>query len=529
VEYLSNPVYTDGNKAYYPTIIEEGDGYKMWYASQTDIMMTTSSDGIVWMDPKFCTGLISANHPLVKKIGDSYRIWYWDTSAQPVPYTINAIRTAISSGGVDWQYDQPLTQDDEYRLITGSGTGWNSGSYGPGDVIYNPSGYNSLDDENIWNNKYVMYYMTTNGNNEYVGLAYSADGKHWKRYGNAPVLKPCTEDDDPSVGWDYRSVGYPTVINDADGWHMWFCGGPNTNYGIGYAWSNDGINWTKDAANPIFHKDDGVPWRNERTYTPVVIGNQMWFSGKYASTGVYAIGYATASPPCIPVSLDSLTADPLVVQLGNEVNFEATIADGCGKIDALWDFYDGTYEPQSNVESPVTATHTYASAGVYTVVLSVIDEAFIPDGDNIMVVVYDPTGGFVTGGGWIDSPQGAYTPDPSLTGKAHFGFVAKYEKKTKLPVGNTEFVFKAGNINFHSSGHQWLVVNKNESRAQFKGAGTINGDGDYKFMLRAGDGEHDTFWIQIWEEDEVNGDEFVIYDNGGDQMIGGGSIVIHAN
>ena len=45
--------------------------------------------------------------------------------------------------------------------------------------------------------------------------------------------------------------------------------------------------------------------------------------------------------------------------------------------------------------------------------------------DTVMVVVYDPSAGFVTGGGWIDSPAGAYTADPSLTGKANFGFVSK--------------------------------------------------------------------------------------------------------
>jgi hypothetical protein len=38
------------------------------------------------------------------------------------------------------------------------------------------------------------------------------------------------------------------------------------------------------------------------------------------------------------------------------------------------------------------------------------------------VVVYDPSAGFVTGGGWIESPGGAYVAEPSLTGKASFGF-----------------------------------------------------------------------------------------------------------
>jgi hypothetical protein len=45
-----------------------------------------------------------------------------------------------------------------------------------------------------------------------------------------------------------------------------------------------------------------------------------------------------------------------------------------------------------------------------------------------MVVIYDPSGGFVTGGRWINSPLGAYTPSPNLIGEASFGFNSKYKR-----------------------------------------------------------------------------------------------------
>ncbi len=54
-------------------------------------------------------------------------------------------------------------------------------------------------------------------------------------------------------------------------------------------------------------------------------------------------------------------------------------------------------------------------------------------------VVYDPIGGFVTGGGYIMSPAGAYVQDPAATGKANFGFVSKYKKGATVPSGSTEF------------------------------------------------------------------------------------------
>ena len=42
----------------------------------------------------------------------------------------------------------------------------------------------------------------------------------------------------------------------------------------------------------------------------------------------------------------------------------------------------------------------------------------------ILLVHYDPSSGHVTGGGWINSPPGAYAPNPLLAGKASFGFVS---------------------------------------------------------------------------------------------------------
>lgn len=74
------------------------------------------------------------------------------------------------------------------------------------------------------------------------------------------------------------------------------------------------------------------------------------------------------------------------------------------------------------------------------------------------VVVYEPQGRFVTGGGWIDSPPEACTANPSLAGKATFGFVSKYKKGATTPSGQTEFQFKAADLNFHSTSYQWLMV-----------------------------------------------------------------------
>jgi len=172
---------------------------------------------------------------------------------------------------------------------------------------------------------------------------------------------------------------------------------------------------------------------------------------------------------------------------------------------------------------------------MYLVSLTVTDAANLSDTKTAgFVVVYSPNDGFVTGGGWIDSQAGAYKPDPTLSGNANFAFYSKYKKGASIPIGNTIFVFKVGDLNFHSSNYQWLIINQGGSNAQFKGLGTINGslsptNAPFRFMVWATDDNPDTFRIKIWYE-TTSGDEIIdviIYDNGSNQPIGGGSIVVH--
>lgn len=179
-----------------------------------------------------------------------------------------------------------------------------------------------------------------------------------------------------------------------------------------------------------------------------------------------------------------------------------------------WDFGD------SSNGTGVMPTHSYSTAGLYTVCLTVDDGVLGSESNCTMAVVYDPSAGFVTGGGWIDSPVNTDYQYMQAGGKATFGFVAKYKKGANVPDGNTAFQFTAGDLDFRSTSYDWLVVSGD--MAQFKGEGTLNGQGSYQFMITANDGL-DTFRIKIWD------DSGTLYDNGSQQPLGGGSIVVHSN
>lgn len=264
--------------------------------------------------------------------------------------------------------------------------------------------------------------------------------------------------------------------------------------------------------------------------------------GLQVSDGKGGIGTDTATITVNNVApiIDSLSADPYLAQVGTAITGTGTFHDP-GTIDtfvAVWNWDDVTNTinlPAGSIST--TDSHTYTTPGVYSTSLQVTDKDGGSDIENMSqyIVIYDPEGGFVTGGGWINSPAGAYIANQTLIGMANFGFVSKYQKGATIPIGETEFQFKIADLNFHSTSYDWLVVAG--ARAQYKGSGTINGAGDYAFMLTAIDGQinggggTDKFRIKIWEKVT----ETIVYDNQNGAMddaepvtiIVGGSIVIH--
>jgi hypothetical protein len=344
-EYPENPVFgqgVDGPKAYYPSVLYDTDEfsghgasakYKMWYGtSSNQTALAISDDGVTWTDQ----GVVMADgyHATVEYYPDGftgantggtpssatmyYRMWYWDVGTL---YDVSAIGYTESPDGVSW-YNYQSCQNGAVPIVSGVHPEWNRGSYGPCDVLYNPGASNTGTD---WT--FTMYYDGTTGGDEAIGLGFSSDGITWTGYdadsdGKADPVLSGTYD---AGEWDYNYVSRATIIKNADDdYEMWYSGGHgHMDHGIGYATSSDGIHWTRDVNNPIFHKDDGVAWRDSRTYCPAVLKDgssyKMWFAGKDKETDDYSIGYATAAPPVVEVEIDIKPgSDPNSINLGSK-------------------------------------------------------------------------------------------------------------------------------------------------------------------------------------------------------------------
>jgi hypothetical protein len=231
-------------------------------------------------------------------------------------------------------------------------------------------------------------------------------------------------------------------------------------------------------------------------------------------------GPAEPQPVGTPVSLSGSYTDA-----GSADTHTATVSWG-----------DGTTSAGTATGGALSAQHTYTAPGVYTVAVEVTDDdGGVAQRSYEYVVVYDPQGGFVTGGGSFDSPAGAYPADPTATGRATFGFTARYAKGRSVPDGQTQFQFKAGGLSFHSTSYDWLVVAG--TRATYRGVGEVNGTAGYSFQLSAVDGQRpggdkvDRFRLKVWST--ATGE--LVYDNqvgttddaAPTTALTGGSVVIH--
>ena len=239
--------------------------------------------------------------------------------------------------------------------------------------------------------------------------------------------------------------------------------------------------------------------------------------GDAATTGT-AVTVNNAAPA---ITATSGPTAALTLGAAATVNVSYTDAGSLDTHTATFTWDDGSTSTATCAAGTCSATHTFAAAGVYGVSVTVADDDTGSASTTFnYVIVTDPSAGAVTGGGWIES----------AAGRATFNLGARYHNGAATPTGNTQLKINATKFDFSATSYDWLVVSG--ANAQYRGTGTVNGAGNYGFLVTVADGATDKLRVRIW--DIATGT--TVYDNstGSDdldaanpQPIGAGSINIH--
>ena len=214
------------------------------------------------------------------------------------------------------------------------------------------------------------------------------------------------------------------------------------------------------------------------------------------------------------------------VRAGTRVKFSAGFVDQ-NKADthtARWSWGDGCKTSavavsEHNGVGTASAEHTFCTAGLYWVTLTLTDSAGLSSAVTRDVVVIEPSGPVTAGSGRFESPQGAYKQQRMHSGPASFSFALKDKPMAARADADAgmRLRFHVGQLNFESAAYETLSVAG--ARAEYRGSGKLNGVADYQFELTAVGGSVATLAtpgrvrMKIWHTDPRTNAEVLDYDN----------------
>ncbi len=195
---------------------------------------------------------VAANSVLIEV--DGTWVLYLSIAHNPRRYTGFVMRATASSPMGPWQiHPNPVLTPGEKNID------WDGSRVGR--VSVNPTA-----------DGYVMHYtgwgrLVVDGYNEErgrIGLAYSEDGINWEKYNDPATTDPLFLRSDPvlvqdttDASWEKNQVFNPNVQFENGRWTMAY---QSENYYaeglVGYATSDDGINWQRDSNNPVATRRD---------------------------------------------------------------------------------------------------------------------------------------------------------------------------------------------------------------------------------------------------------------------------------
>jgi streptogramin lyase len=466
---------------------------------------------------------ISVDAPRGLTVGPDGNLWM--AVAAQTPGGVDQILRVNTAGQITGQFNVPTPNAFAYGMIVGS----------DGALWFTE--YNANQIGRITTNGNITETPITTGNHISNAITSGPDGNIWFSEGPSNSIGELVLNHPPS---NVTPTLTAATINEGQSATL---GGTFTDpdaqdtHTVVVSWGDGSANTTLSLGSGVF-SFSGV----SHTYQDNLPGNSPYYIAVTVTDnhGASASGSTTITVLNVAPTVGAITAPVAPVPVNTPITVSASFTDP-GVLDthtAVWNWGDSSTSAgtvsESSGSGTVSGSHTYTADGVYTVTLTVTDKDGASGSSSFSyVVVYNASAGFVTGGGWFNSPAGAYAANPSLTGQANFGLNAKYHAGDSVPTGNTEFQFPAAGFNFHSTSYDWLVITG--SQAQYQGSGTVNGAGTYGFLVTAQDnGGHgsDLIRIEIWDKSRGNA---VVYDTqpgaptpaAPTTALGGGRIQVH--
>ncbi len=242
------------------------------------------------------------------------------------------------------------------------------------------------------------------------------------------------------------------------------------------------------------------------------------FTAVLALVGLTSGGLLPPQPrPMPPIAQDDVAATTegvavIIPVLAND----ASMTGGQLTLDPwlIWGAMNGA--TVANLDGTITYTPNPGFVGVDTFAYEALD-GLVVSMPAMVTVTVEPGGpaGFITGGGWVAGPIVPTPKNPNARGKTQLTVNCKNvaeEGEPPVLVGKVQVVTSALKFRFRSVSLDWMVVDG--QNAWCGGTGTVNGEGQFQFVLAVFDGRSkriapDAFRFLLW--DPATG--VVVWDN----------------
>jgi predicted GH43/DUF377 family glycosyl hydrolase len=214
--------------------------------------------------------------PTIVWDGNQYKMWY--SSFYDSKMGVGGIGLASSNDGINWQRQN----NGEPVIRISAGNGFDGGQVMGPEVLKSDRGYS------MWYTGMAKVWHQSGHGFYQIGLATSRNGISWKRANaSQPVVKT-----GKAKSFDHVQAATPSIIKENTGYKMWYAAwspDPDKKHRICMAHSSDGIKWIKENGGmPI----SGL--MPEFAYAPAVVRSGNSYVLFYMATGSKGLFAATS-------------------------------------------------------------------------------------------------------------------------------------------------------------------------------------------------------------------------------------------